>query len=290
MKTFIKMQFDPEIAKNIGVEEALMYSNIEYWCEKNKANNKNYFNNYYWTYNCTKAFIILFPFWTEKQIRRIIKNLEEGEYIKSGNFNKSKYDKTKWYTTFCKNDDIDKINQEIKPIKNIDELLPNKEFDLSKWANETFQMGRPIPNNKPNNKHKGIDHPSKTIKKDIAKEKRTERLTIPPTLELVTQYCLTRNNGVDPKKFIDRNTATNWMYGKTKIKDWQAVVRMWERNQKEWNKDKPIVNPLEQEAIDSVKQCEMQYGMQDGAEIAMSRFSTKYGIQEMMKYKGIFKL
>ena len=78
MVTVIKMQFNPEIAKDIGVEEAIMYSNIEFWCEKNKANNKNFHDEAYWTYNSMEAFKILFPFWTVRQIERILKNLEKG--------------------------------------------------------------------------------------------------------------------------------------------------------------------------------------------------------------------
>ena len=97
-KVLIKMQFDPLIAKDIGVEEAIMLSNIEYWCIKNEANKKHYYEGTYWTYNTQEAFEELFSFWTRAQIRRILGNLEDKNYIKSGNFNKAKYDQTKWYS------------------------------------------------------------------------------------------------------------------------------------------------------------------------------------------------
>lgn len=53
---------------------------------------------------------------------------------------------------------------------------------------------------------------------------------IPPTIEEVITYCEERNNGVDPKRWHDHYTANGWMVGKTKMKDWKAAVRTWEKN------------------------------------------------------------
>lgn len=105
-KVVIKMNFDPNIAKAIGVEEAIMFSNIEFWVEKNKSNNKQFKNGRYWTYNSLNAFSELFPFWTKKQIRRILNNLKEKGYIETSIFNKYKYDRTFWYTV----NDFDELN------------------------------------------------------------------------------------------------------------------------------------------------------------------------------------
>jgi hypothetical protein len=130
LNTKIKMQFDPNIAKDTSVNCALMFSNIDYWVEHNRVNERNYYDGYYWTYNTTKAFTKLYPFWTEKQIRNILKILENKGYIKSGNYNKYQFDRTKWYT--C-------IDQKVK-------------LHLPKWADTFDQTGRPIPNRKPNRK------------------------------------------------------------------------------------------------------------------------------------------
>lgn len=54
----------------------------------------------------------------------------------------------------------------------------------------------------------------------------------PPSLEDVKTYCEERKNNVDPQTFLDHYQANGWMRGKTKIKDWQACVRTWEKNQK----------------------------------------------------------
>lgn len=55
---------------------------------------------------------------------------------------------------------------------------------------------------------------------------------IPPTVDEVKAYCKERNNTIDAEKFIDHYAAANWFRGKTKIKDWKACVRTWEKNDK----------------------------------------------------------
>lgn len=52
---------------------------------------------------------------------------------------------------------------------------------------------------------------------------------IKPTVEEVRNYCLERNNNVNPEKFIDFYEAKGWYIGKNKMKDWKAAVRTWER-------------------------------------------------------------
>lgn len=48
--------FNPLLAKEVGIECAILLYNIEFWIEKNKANNKHFYEGRYWTYNSTKAF------------------------------------------------------------------------------------------------------------------------------------------------------------------------------------------------------------------------------------------
>ena len=61
----------------------------------------------------------------------------------------------------------------------------------------------------------------------------------PPTIEEVEAYCLERRNGVDAQAFIDFYTANGWVQGKGKpIKNWQACIRLWERNRKPDQKEK----------------------------------------------------
>ena len=106
IKTLIKMNFDPQIAKDIGVEEAIMHSNIEFWCDTNEKNNRHIHGGCAWMYNSVEAFKLQFPFWTAGQIRRILDNLLKKKYIKAGNYNKIKYDKTRWFAVLIKSTNI----------------------------------------------------------------------------------------------------------------------------------------------------------------------------------------
>lgn len=64
----------------------------------------------------------------------------------------------------------------------------------------------------------------------VAQSVKPSRNVIPPTLQMVSDYCESRRNGIDPQAFIDHYTSNGWMVGKTRMKDWQAAVRTWERN------------------------------------------------------------
>lgn len=55
----------------------------------------------------------------------------------------------------------------------------------------------------------------------------------PPTVEEVAAYCQERQNGIDPQAFVDFYAASEWKRGNTKIKDWKACVRTWERRDRE---------------------------------------------------------
>lgn len=89
--------FDPQIAQEYGVNAAIIFQNLAYWIEHNRANETNFHDGRYWTYNSVRAFTELFPYLTDKQIRGALKKLEEGGMILVGNYNKSAYDRTRWY-------------------------------------------------------------------------------------------------------------------------------------------------------------------------------------------------
>ena len=55
---------------------------------------------------------------------------------------------------------------------------------------------------------------------------------VSPTVEEVRTYCEERGNGIDAAAFIDFYEARGWMLNKTKMKDWRAAVRTWERRER----------------------------------------------------------
>lgn len=75
------------------------------------------------------------------------------------------------------------------------------------------------------NRYKTKTKKEKDISNDISKKSFA-----PPTVDEVREYCRSRNNFVDPERFVDFYSAKGWMVGKNKMKDWKAAVRTWERN------------------------------------------------------------
>lgn len=64
---------------------------------------------------------------------------------------------------------------------------------------------------------------------------RATRFT-PPSVEEVAAYCQERQNSVDASRFVDFYSSKGWMVGKSKMKDWKAAVRNWERSSGEKNR------------------------------------------------------
>ena len=82
--------------------------------------------------------------------------------------------------------------------------------------------------NKSDNKATTKQQQSNTNKNE-KKLKNEKNINIPPAIEDVEAYCLERKNGVNPKTWWDAYAAKGWMIGKSKMVDWQAAVRTWEK-------------------------------------------------------------
>ena len=62
---------------------------------------------------------------------------------------------------------------------------------------------------------------------------KVKNIFVPPTVEEVQAYITEKGYHISAEKFVDYYTANGWMVGKTKMKDWKAAVRNWERNLKD---------------------------------------------------------
>lgn len=116
---------------------------------------------------------------------------------------------------------------------------------VEKWA--FWQIGEGKPTNKStnskSNKRPTTDQQPTTSKesKNVRKEEVLNiRNLIPPTLEMVTEYIEANNYNVDAEAFMDYYNSKGWLVGRSKMKDWQASVRTWSRNQY----SKPSANPF----------------------------------------------
>ena len=189
--------FDVELAQKYGVAEAILLNHFEYWIELNRSNEKNFYDGRYWTFNSMKAFSKIFPYMTEKKIRNALKHLQHEGLIVTGYYNKLAYDRTLWYAF----SDL------------AESILPKGQMEDPEMANGYFQKVEPIPDNKPDNDTDRV---------------ALKRFT-PPTVDEVAAYCGERNNRIDPQTFVDFYASKGWVVGKSKMKDWKAAIRTWEK-------------------------------------------------------------
>ena len=92
--------FDVEDAMKYGVEKAVLLSNIKFWLNNNKNKDLSAVKHdgYYWMYNTAKDMSNVLPYFTQSKVQRLLKQLEDDGVLIVGNYNKVKYDRTKWYT------------------------------------------------------------------------------------------------------------------------------------------------------------------------------------------------
>ena len=121
--------FDVEVAKQVGIIAAILFQNIAYWCQHSRANEKNFYDGRYWTFNTNKAFCELFPYLTSKMIRTALQKLTDAGLLVTGNYNKLAYDRTIWYALSEKGESI----------------FLKGQFDLPLGANGFAANGEPIP-------------------------------------------------------------------------------------------------------------------------------------------------
>ena len=163
--------FNVAVAAEYGILEAVLFENISYWVEKNKANDVHFHDGYYWTYNSAKAFSEMFPYVSSRTISRALHHLCDEELLIIGDYNENPYDKTLWYTltpkgqgirqdgigskTDCQMDrtdcQTDKTNCQMdKTDCQMDRTdcqtdKTNCQTEVSKMTNRSVKNGEPIP-------------------------------------------------------------------------------------------------------------------------------------------------
>ncbi|WP_409295908.1 conserved phage C-terminal domain-containing protein [Peribacillus sp. SCS-26] len=84
----------PSLAVRIGLIEAVILQQIHYWMMVSVHE----MEGRKWVYNTYQNWKEQLPFWSESTIKRAIKSLEAQGLVVTANFNRSKMDKTKWYS------------------------------------------------------------------------------------------------------------------------------------------------------------------------------------------------
>jgi hypothetical protein len=155
--------FNTEVAQKVGVNAAVVYENIRFWVEKNRANNKHNHDGYYWTYNSMRAFGLMFPYLSAAQVKLALNKLKDQKFIGVSNYNKAKFDKTSWYCDF-------------------------DPLDLSKIANGEGKNNQPIPYSKPYTKLHILEDRVDTVSTHDTKTKLNENLNLNLNLNYTANF------------------------------------------------------------------------------------------------------
>lgn len=143
----------PSLAKDIGLNEAIIVQQINYWLQRSNK----FKNGHKWIYNTYEAWEKQFPFWSNATIRRTIQRLEKlGILLSTSEYNRMKIDRTKWYTInyehklikphylpSVQNEQMDEANLST-PIT-IDYTSTNKEKDEGIFSDEKYSPYPTIP-------------------------------------------------------------------------------------------------------------------------------------------------
>ena len=136
MTPLVRITAYGHIALRYGLEEAIFLDSIMYWYRGNRANNRNYQDGRWWTFNSAVAFATLFPYWTAKQVRRIIASCREQGAIIAGCYNEDPRDRTLWYTP------TDELMALYGLVEEDMENCPNEVYAFPKRENVFDQMGK----------------------------------------------------------------------------------------------------------------------------------------------------
>lgn len=125
------IQVLPTLAKEIGLNEAIVLQQMHYWLNMSKHD----YDDKKWIYNSYTKWVLQFPFWSESTVKRAIGSLEKQNLLFIGNYNKAGFDKTKWYSI-----NYGELNKRVtRPSGQNDPTIG------SKWTDDEFNLNRPIP-------------------------------------------------------------------------------------------------------------------------------------------------
>ncbi|CCI81582.1 hypothetical protein [Lactobacillus hominis] len=121
---------DTKIATALGLNEAIVLQQLNYWLHSKSAKE---INGKYWVYNTYDNWKKdNFPFWSINTIRRAISKLKKSGIVLTGNFNKAGFDNTRWYSI-----DETKLNELMSR-----RSAQNEQTVCPKWVDGEAQNGQ----------------------------------------------------------------------------------------------------------------------------------------------------
>ena len=221
-----------------GVEAATLLQNIRFWCRTNMANKRHCYDGFYWTYNSAEAYSKLFPYIAPRTIANHLKKLVDTGILKKGDYSEDRYARPNYYT----------IPSEFAAQATNDKIHSNLPNELPEFTNRLAENYQSTSSNLP------IDLPEFTnvntdinafINTDVntdvkASAPKKKSAFVKPTINELVSFCNENNLTIDPNAFIDHYESNGWKIGSTKMADWKATARNWQRREN----PKPTYQPI----------------------------------------------
>lgn len=195
------LQCQPSLAMLLGsADEAIVFQQIHYWL---KRTNNVQEDGHNWVYNSMTDWLKQFP-WikTRARLTRYFDDLEKRGLIITGNFNKAKFDKTKWYRIDY--DALQKFEQRLyqndttSASKQDNGVSQNDATSASKQSNPMSQNGATYTNRLPETTTR--DYQENTAESTSENAADSQRVENP--FDLVRQYRINANVGDHLTKFL----------------------------------------------------------------------------------------
>lgn len=217
--------FNVEIAKDYGIECAIMIHNLNFWISKNAAEGINFYDGSYWTFNTAKSLATLFPYMNEDKICRILKQIEGANIIKSGNYNKVAFDKTKWYS--FTNEGIEYLSKNGYDIsiyahsaKMRNRICKNAESNMQKFGIESEEMQNRMVKNAEAIPYINTDNKQEDNNKENKENNKRKKEPNVPTEDEKAMFEEFRQKYKGQKRGLD--TELNFFIEQNK--DWRKVL------------------------------------------------------------------
>lgn len=263
--------FNSNIAVTYSLNSAIFVQQLAQWSFINLANNKHIYDGLCWSYNTLDAYELIFPYWTRRQLERVISNaITEGLIVKE-NYNKNRYDRTCWYALTPKGMGYFPELITEKNLKTLySSISPNGEMEFSEWCNVFHHTVTTIPTN----------NPTKDISKDISGNEtnsQTQEEQKPEAKSKKGTFGINELQADNPHE-INESMLTDWLYVRNAKKN-KVTGTTWNKINKTLTIIKEKVGVSPQEAFETM----VASGWQS---LELRYFTEKYNVHDVKNLQG----
>lgn len=266
--------FNTDLAEKYGIEKALIIDYFAYWVVENMRNEKNFHEGRYWVFNSASALSEKFHYISRRTMNQKLQELETDGILISGNFNKNKFDRTKWYSfrdeyawlldehrssaeiAASSGDNLQSIGKSSHSIgencqwsgenchsikisntpteENSKEFQTDSSLSLANARTREAIPADDFSQKRSDNFSRTDDFPQSDNFSPPVQNPAKPKKFQKPTIEQIRAYCKEAGKNIDAEAFFDFYEAKGWVVGRAPMKDWKAAVRNWAKNESQF--------------------------------------------------------